>query len=251
MSGKILGLAVLAALVIWAPQAEARRLYWWEAQPDQYDNPDSYDPYADSQDTTAQDMFNQQQYDKYVREMRRRHRYDPNPDRYDPALYDQGYFDGLTDPADPPYDLQPKIKKPAKPKKPKAVKAAVTKPSSDATTTVSSNPATAAPTATASNPGTPAPVVTDTKTTDTKTTGTTTPAAVDTKPTTVAQKPSKGGKVTCAKGEEIVASYGFLDISQKSCEGSSLVYSAVRGKSNFEVEVNPSNGEVTAVRKTS
>jgi hypothetical protein len=79
-----------------------------------------------------------------------------------------------------------------------------------------------------------------------------TTASVDpAKPATTTPKPAKGGKVTCEKGEEIVASYGFLDISQKSCEGTSLVYSAVRGKSNFEVEVNPANGEVTAVRKTS
>jgi hypothetical protein len=224
MSGKMLGLATLAALLVFAPQAEARRLFWWEVRPQQsYDYVDpydpSYDPYADNQDATAQDMFNQDQYDQYVREMRRRHRFDRSGDRYDPALYDQSYDGGMADPVDPQYnDLQPKA---AKPKKPKTVKAAVAKPNVETTTTAS--------TGTVAN----------------------TPVVAEAKKTVDTPKPAKGGSVTCAKGEEIVASYGFLDISQKSCEGSSLVYSAVRGKSNFEVEVNPSNGEVTAVRKIS
>ena len=67
------------------------------------------------------------------------------------------------------------------------------------------------------------------------------------KPAAQAKAPLSG--VTCDKGESIVASYGFLDISEKTCSGSSLVYSAVRGNSNYEVEVNSANGEVTAVRK--
>lgn len=250
MSGKILGLAFMAALVVFAPQAEARRLYWWEAQPRQYDTVDpsdptdgSYDPYVDSQDMSAADMFNQDQYDRYQREMYWRHRYKPARDRYDPALYDQSYDGGLADPPTPSYkDMQPQVYKPAKPKKPKTVKAAVAKPAVDATAPVN--------TATTTKP------VVDTTTTATstpaKTSAPVTTASVDpAKPATITPKPAKGGKVTCEKGEEIVASYGFLDISQKSCEGTSLVYSAVRGKSNFEVEVNPANGEVTAVRKTS
>lgn len=228
MSGKILGLAVLAAMVAFAPQAEARRLFWWEAQPGQYDtvNPSdsydgSYDPYADPQQSSAEDMFNQDQYDQYRREMRRRHRFDSNGDQYDPAPYDQSYG-GMADPAQPQYDdLQPKVYQPAKPKKPKTVKAALAKPAIDTTATaVAKEPEKA-------------------------------PATVAAKTTVDTPKPAKGGSITCAKGEEIVASYGFLDISQKTCDGSSLVYSAVRGKSNFEVEVNPSNGEVTAVRKLS
>ncbi len=242
MSGKILGLALLAGLVAFAPQAEARRLFWWESQPRQYDTVDpsdpndgSYDPYVDSQDATAEDMFNQDQYDQYQREMRRRHRLYREGDRYDPALYDQSYDGGLDDPAQPQYDnLQPKIYKPAKPKKPKTVKAAVAKSTPDTTTTtaVANSGTEPTTTAVAKSPVNP-------------------PVAVATKSTVDTPKPAKAGSVTCAKGEEIVASYGFLDISQKTCEGSSLVYSAVRGKSNFEVEVNPFNGEVTAVRKLS
>ncbi len=266
MSGKFLGLALLAGLVAFAPQAEARRLFWWEAQPRQYDTVDpsdpydgSYDPYVDPQDQSAQDMFNQDQYDQYQREMRRRHRYDPSGDRYDPALYDQSYDGGPDGPAQPRYnDIQPKIYNPAKPKKPKTVKADVAKPAPDTTTAAVTNSGTA-PTATAvAKAPVKTPAVTETKTTEAKTTDAKTTATkapetktAEAKSTGDTPKPAKGGSVTCAKGEEIVASYGFLDISQKTCEGSSLVYSAVRGKSNFEVEVNPSNGEVTAVRKLS
>ena len=242
----------MAALVVFAPQAEARRLFWWESQPRQYDTVDpsdpndgSYDPYVDGQDMSAADMFNQDQYNRYQREMYWRHHYKPSGDRYDPALYDQSYDGGLADPANPSYnEMQPKVSKPAKPKKPKTVKAAVAKPVVDGT----------AP-ATTANTTSSKPVVDTTATaatTPAKTPAPATTASVDaTKPVTETPKPAKGGKVTCEKGEEIVASYGFLDISQKTCEGTSLVYSAVRGKSNFEVEVNPANGEVTAVRKTS
>lgn len=248
MSGKILGLASLAALLMFSPQAEARRLFWWESQP-RYDNVDpydeSYDPYLGSQDATVEDMFNQDQYDRYQRETRRRHRYDRGGDRYDPALYDQSYDGGLADPVTPQYnDMQPKVYKPGKPKKPKIVKTEAAKPAIEtktATVATTNSAATTAP-VTAN-----APVATASAG-DVKSDA---PKQTETKTVADAVKPGKGGKVTCAKGQEIVASYGFLDISQKTCEGSSLVYSAVRGKSNFEVEVNPSNGEVTAVRKTS
>ncbi len=259
MSGKIFGLVALAALVVLAPQAEARRMYWWENQPRQYDtvdpNDDSYDPYMDQQDATAEEMFNQDQYDRYQREMRRRHRWERDGDRYDPALYDQNYSGGLADPGQPRYnDLQPKVSKPLKPKKPMIVKAEPAKPRVDSTTVATAN-STATTTGTATitdpvaNPATVAPKTVEAKPVEAK--------PIEAKPATPvaeapkASKPVKGGKVTCAKGEEIVASYGFLDISQKSCEGTSLVYSAVRGKSNFEVEVNASSGEVMAVRKVS
>ena len=260
MSGKIFGLAIAAAMVIMAPQAEARRLFWWEAQPrydrnyDYIDPADpSVDPYSDPQDADVQDMFNQEQYDLYVREMQRKHQLNYGRDRYDPALYDQGSA------IDPQSDtMQPRVKKPAKPKKPKVITAA--KPGTSATDPVKSAtiaPVVTAPAGTATNqapaggqaasqtpdpaPVNPAPAKAPVATA----------SAAPANPVAETPKTVKGGKVTCAKGEEIVASYGFLDISQKTCEGSSLVYSAVRGKSNFEVEVNPANGEVTAVRKLS
>ncbi len=242
MSGKILGLTLAAAMVVMAPQAEARRLFWWEAQPRQQDyvdpNDRSYDPYADQQDSDVQDMFNQEQYDLYVREMQRRHQLDYGRDRYDRTYYDQN----AQDPAYTQDDtLQPHLAKPVKPKKPKILKAATPKPAVETPAQVTASAA--KPTtdttnaATANSAASLSPVATAN--------------AAETKKVVETPKTVKGGKVTCAKGEEIVASFGFLDISQKTCEGTSLVYSAVRGSSNFEVEVNPVNGEVTAVRKLS
>ena len=90
------------------------------------------------------------------------------------------------------------------------------------------------------------------------------PSTGSTQPRTVLKKPvatasaspsaapvKSGSGISCEKGAAIVASYGFLDINNKQCSGSTLVYNAVRGKSNFEVEVSAASGEVLAVRKTS
>jgi hypothetical protein len=55
--------------------------------------------------------------------------------------------------------------------------------------------------------------------------------------------------VDCNKGATIVAGYGFSSVTSKNCSGNTLVYSATRSGSNFEIQVSASSGELTAVKK--
>jgi hypothetical protein len=55
--------------------------------------------------------------------------------------------------------------------------------------------------------------------------------------------------VSCAKGAGIVSSFGFSDVTTKSCSGGTLVYGANRGGKAFEIEVSAASGELTAVKK--
>jgi hypothetical protein len=90
MKAKILVIAAAAAVLFSAP-AEARRLhFWWQqdyapdyVEPDYY-APDAYSTdYADQQNLDVQEQFNQDQYDKYMREMRH-----PKHKRYAASYYD-------------------------------------------------------------------------------------------------------------------------------------------------------------------
>lgn len=77
------------------------------------------------------------------------------------------------------------------------------------------------------------------------------PPQVSTGPVTQA-KPGKVANlagVSCSKGSSIVSSFGFSSVATKSCNSSTLIYSASRGGKNFEVEVSAASGELTAVKK--
>jgi hypothetical protein len=223
---------VLLPLLAFSQPAEARRLFWWQMMnpdgtaisPDIYsdtyapqdyygDNPDYYPPDALSPD----EQFNQLQYDQYRREMaRRNHR---RVYYQDPAQTDYGQPDfGVPPPYSAPvYPVRHAIKHAKKlvQQKPPVQKAS--KPP-----VMPTGPITAA---------TAAPPVTDTATVSTPT------------------KPASRGGVSCAKGATIVSSFGFSNVTTKSCAGGTLVYGAERSGKNFEVNVSAASGELTAVKK--
>ena len=125
MVSKLISAAVFSSilgLTMLSSQAEARRLFWWEALPPEngggYDIYGDGQDYQDGQDTAADDMFNQQQYDQYMKEMNhRRHR----------RIYDQSYYDPQIDNTDIPESAKPKSKV-LKFKKPAVVKTARVEP---------------------------------------------------------------------------------------------------------------------------
>lgn len=95
--------SVLVGMALASSPAEARRLFWWQSDP-------AYDVYGDPD---VLDEFNQEQYDLYMQQMKRKKR----------PRYDQSYYDPQLD--DPYYEPPP----PRKVKKKKTVKAAtVAKP---------------------------------------------------------------------------------------------------------------------------
>ncbi|MDE2385155.1 MAG: hypothetical protein KGO53_11105 [Alphaproteobacteria bacterium] len=233
-------------LLAFAQPAEARRLFWWQmvnpdgtaVSPDVYndsyapqdygaqDGPYGPDPYAANPD----EQFNQYQYEQYRREMARRYRARAaaQPD-YPPAYDTQGGYGqggyGQADVGPPPpyaapvYPVKHKklVKKlaHAKPVLPKTVATAAVQPgavtasTTAATTTVAANSTAAAP----------------------------------------AAKPAKAGGVSCDKGASIVTSFGFSNVTTKSCTGATLVYGAERSGKPFEIDVSAASGELTAVKK--
>ena len=206
----ILGLTVLSS------QAEARRLFWWEALPPELGG--GYDVYGDGQDVYdgqdeyAQDMFNQEQYDKYMREMNhRRHK----------RIYDQSYYD--------PQVENPDVSVPRK-SKPKVLK-------SKKTATAPQLVKPAKPVQTVSTPkvikrATPPE-----------------PKQVASIETITDEAKAKTAAVSCAKGASIVTSYGFSTVTSKTCTGGTYTYGATRSGKNFEIQVSAANGELTAVKK--
>jgi hypothetical protein len=213
---------VLLPLLAFSQPAEARRLFWWQSDtyaPQDYygDNPDYYPPDAMSPD----EQFNQLQYDQYRREMARRHHrraYYQDPAQADYGQPDYGAPPPYAAPAYPVRHAKKHVKKLVQHKPPvQKLRAVASKPP-----VMPTGPIAAA---------TAAPSVTGTETVST-------PA-----------KPSSRGGVSCAKGATIVSSFGFSNVTTKSCAGSTLVYSAERSGKNFEVNVNAASGELTAVKK--
>ncbi|MDE2446107.1 MAG: hypothetical protein KGO94_08005 [Alphaproteobacteria bacterium] len=230
----LLGLTVLSS------QAEARRLFWWEALPPEEGG--GYDIYGDGQNdpydqnTYADDLFNQEQYDQYMYEMNnRRHR----------RIFDQSYYDAQPDSKalDHSHPAKPKVlkfRKKAKPAEPKP-KAAVAKnfvPSQP-------NSSTSAIAATAGNLHRGAPKVAS-KAPAVKSATANEPPDIE---SVTDEVKSKAAAVSCAKGASIVTSYGFSGVTSKSCTGSTFTYGAKRSGKNFEIQVSASSGELTAVKK--
>ena len=268
MLKKLLLFAVLPVLTFAQP-AEARRLFWWEnvnqdppPPSDYYDAAPPSDYYADQPDPYAsqQDQFNQDQYLQYRRELDRRYKrrtYSQDPP---PGYYDQPAFNPDRPYAAPIYPVQPrkKLVKKVAPKKPGVVP-----------TVVSSKPAVMPAGPITANVNAPAPKAPpEMPTGSIMATPTTSSSASATAPVTASATPSvsapaatasttvappvklaKGGSVSCDKGMGIVSSFGFTNVTSKSCTGSTLVYSAERSGSPFEIEVSAKSGELTAVKK--
>lgn len=62
-------------------------------------------------------------------------------------------------------------------------------------------------------------------------------------------KAPKSGVLSCDKGAGVVSSFGFSNVTSKSCTGTTLIYGAERSGKPFEIEVNAKSGELTAVKK--
>ena len=216
MVSKLISAAVFSSilgLTMLSSQAEARRLFWWEALPPELGG--GYDVYGDSQDVYdgqdeyAQDMFNQEQYDNYMREMNhRRHK----------RIYDQSYYDPQVENPDIP------VRRKSKPKVLKFKKTVaatqIVKPAQPVSTPKVIKQTTA-----------PAPKQV---------------AGIE---TITDEAKAKTASVTCAKGASIVTSYGFSSVTSKTCSGGTYTYGATRGGKNFEIQVSAANGELTAVKK--
>ncbi len=219
MFAKLMTAAVFSTVIgltMAAPEAQARRLFWWQQMPPE--NGGGYDVYGDGQDVNdgqdafAQDLFNQEQYDQYMQEMNhRRHR----------RIYDQSYYDPQIENPDNPMPHAPK-RKVLKFKKPVNPNIAVAKPAP----TMMKKPA---------NPQVA-----------TKAPPRATPQGVE---KIINDAPAKSASVSCSKGASIVTSYGFSAVTSKTCVGGTFVYGATRSGKNFEIQVSAASGELTAVKK--
>lgn len=219
MFNKMMLLAVLPALLLAQP-AEARRLFWWQmvnpdgtaVSPNVYDeNVAPQNIYGPDPYAAPDEQFNQDQYQLYRREMARR--YHRN------IYYGPDSAPIYADPTAPPPYAAPLY--PSKPKRKLVNKTIHPKPIvKKAVTTAIGAPQ-------------PAQVTT----------------ASTTAPTPKVSPVKKSGAVTCEKGATIVSSFGFEGVSTKSCDGTTLVYNASRGGKPFEINVSPSSGELTAVKK--
>ena len=229
MVSKLISAAVFSGmlgLTMLSSQAEARRLFWWEALPPErgggYDVYGDGQDYQDGQDPYADDMFNQEQYDQYMSEMNhRRHR----------RIYDQSYYDPQVESPDNPMPAKPKPKV-LKFKKPAVVKVVKTEPVIPAKpgqqASLPKIPKQAGPLVPVTSPPRKAAQGVETIADEAK---------------------AKTAAVTCAKGATIVTSYGFSTVTSKTCTGGTYVYGATRGGKNFEIQVSAVNGELTAVKK--
>ena len=223
MVSKLISAAIFSSflgLTILSSPAEARRLFWWEALLPRTD--DGYDVYDDGQDSSAEDLFNQEQYDQYMQEMnqRRHHR-----------IYDQSYYDPQFQNPDSPtlHRTKPKVLKFKKSAIAKTIK-----------------PETVVPTKSTLQTATPKIL----KQAEPHLQTTTPPHKVSQGVETITDEAkAKSAAVSCAKGASIVTSYGFNAVISKSCTGSTYIYGATRSGKNFEIQVSAANGELTAVKK--
>ena len=204
----------LLPLLAFAQPAEARHLFWWQMiGPDgEVNQPQAQDPIYDPQ------LDNSDAYadDQAAQDMFNQREYD----LYKREMRKQRGYDANYDPQFD-YQDQPQYQPP--PRVIHKKKLAVKKPL-------------------------PMPHVALGQTT---TQPTYRPPVVSTGPVTQA-KPVKVASlsgVSCTKGSSIVSSFGFSNVSTKSCSGDTLVYGASRGGKNFEVQVSASSGELTAVKK--
>ncbi len=209
--------STVMGLTMAAPEAQARRLFWWQEVP--AENGGGYDIYGDGQDVNdgqdafAQDLFNQEQYDQYMQEMNhRRHR----------RIYDQSYYDPQFENPDNPMPHAPK-RKVLKFKKPAKVVAEPKPITAPRMVPKSTNPQFAIK----------APPRTKTKNVEKISN----------------DAPAKSASVSCTKGASIVTSYGFSSVTSKTCSGGTYVYGATRSGKNFEIQVSAASGELTAVKK--
>jgi hypothetical protein len=125
MNRKLISAAIFSVLVgatLSSSPAEARRLFWWQSDP-------SYDVYGDPD---VLDEFNQEQYDLYMQQMKRKKRL-----RYDQSYYDPQLDDPYYEPP-PPRKVKKKTVKAATVAKPKAVvKSVVNKPANSQVASIS------------------------------------------------------------------------------------------------------------------
>lgn len=204
--------SILVGATLVATPAEARRLFWWQA--DNQPVFDFYGDYPDQQASVVQDQFNQDEYDLYQEEMRRRKR----------QRYSSDYFDPQVD--QPSYDVP--LRNQVKKKKKIARQARVSKPVTVTKQTVLVSK--------------PAVVEQQAET----------PKIVQPQTASIGKRyaePTVSKSVDCSKGAIIVSGFGFDGVTTKNCSSGALVYNATRSGKNFEVEVNPGNGELTSVKK--
>ncbi len=217
MFKKILGLAVLPILAFAEP-AEAKRLFWWQmVSPNgQIVQPNIYDNGYDGQDPAYDPYVDESPEDQAAQDMFNQREYELYKREMKKRYGRDAYYDPQFAYPDQPYAPQPrhvplKKKRLAKQFAPSPKLAAVK------------------------------PLVLDPK-----------PRLATSAPPVVPAKPVKTASlsgISCSKGAGIVSSFGFSNVTTKSCSGATLVYGAERAGKPFEVEVSAADGEVKAVKK--
>jgi len=216
MLQKILPLALLPILLFSQP-AEARRLFWWQmvnpdgtaVSPDVYNGAYAPQDYPPNEEQVYGPDPYASQQEQFNAEQYLRYRREMQR-RY-------GYQQGYADPA--PYPSYAPPVAPLKFKK-KHTKVLAAKPKLPAPHSAIVSSQVNAPAATVAS--------------------------------TTSAKPPKAAataNVTCDKGITIVSSFGFTDVTAKSCEGTTFVYSAERGGKPFEINLSQTSGELTAVKR--
>jgi hypothetical protein len=205
----------LVPLLAFAQPAEARRLFWWQmiGPNGEINQPSQYDPMLDPQFDNSDPYADDLPDDQAAQDMFNQREYElyKREMRKRRAL-DANYDPQFGYPEPPRYQIPPRVihkKKPVAQKPITVPQIAVTKPIYK-------------------------------------------PPVMATGPVVQQIKPVKTASlsgISCSKGSGIVSSFGFSNVSTKSCSGDTLVYGASRGGKSFEVEVSAASGELTAVKK--